>query len=1564
MAKSRAITSKPNGKRKGDALDLFLPPVASWFRSALGEPTLPQRLGWPAIASGQNTLIAAPTGSGKTLAAFLAGLDLLWRSPRRGEGVRILYVSPLKALNEDVRRNLQAPLDGILAQSRAMGEPLRALSAAVRSGDTPASERAKIARRPPEILITTPESLHLMLTCRAREALRNVSHVIVDEIHAVCGGKRGVFLALLLERLEAICAEPFVRVGLSATQKPLEEVARYLGGLRPKPNGGREPRPVTIIDASGRKPIDLQVIWPFGEGRLFPEQGTVWPAIEDRVLGLIEEHRSTIVFANSRRVVERLTARLNELADQSVESEAPDRSEPVPPLRAHHGSLSLDERRATEEMLKNAELKGVVSTASLELGIDMGEVDLVCQVESPGNVARGLQRVGRSGHLVGGASKGRFIAKTPSDLLETAALARAMTAGDIEPLRVPRNCLDVLAQQVVACVAMDSWDAPELFETVRRAYPFADLSADAFERVLLLVSGRYPTGSIRDLRARVVWDRAHNRLAPLPGTSRLALVGGGTIPDLGHYPVYLGEGGPRLGELDEEFVFERRVGESFMLGNNAWRIDHIDVHKMIVSPSSGGPVVAPFWRGESAPRSIELGAAVGELTREVAEGLDDPDLPARLETDCRLEPVAARRLIRHVERQKRLAGVVPDDRTILVESFRDPAGETALAVLSPFGRLHQGLKLALLARVRERYGITASCLHGDDGLLFRLPETDDPPLDLLDGLSGEEAERLVCGILPDTALFGLRFRQNAARALLMPRPDPSKRTPLWLQRLRAKDLLQVVGKFPDFPIVVETFRECLDDDLQMPRVREFLDAIARGEIRVETRRGEIASPFASDLVFQFTAAYLYEWDEPRRNGSPPARASVDEDLLDGLLHGLNAGRGLDDAAVGRVETRLRQRGRPPRTAEEMAETLRTLGDLAPSEMIGPMEGFLGELAEQGRAAWIELTGVDEPGRWILGEEAGLYESAFGDQRPADSSFSPRGRRCPEGADEGGATEGRVFPSPLAGEGAPKGRMRGARPEAGGLPPHPAFGPTPHVGFPPLPRGEKGGLAPNGIDATALETIVRRYLRTHALVGLSDLVRRYPIAPEVARELLESWAEAEEVIRLDQGDGPRWAERENLAEIQRLTVAARRKESVAVAPEVFADFVARRQGVRPADRRSGIDGLEQVLEQFQGFAATAAFWESEILPRRLSDYRPSRLDEAMAGGSWRWRAARSDRGDVLAAILAPDFAGGWPEVPSESPPDETENWILETLASRGASFAADLAHARGVEPSRIRSALRSLMERGSVTNDRFDPPRPGAFDMLDALRDAASAPARGGFRRPRPRRPQSGRPEGRWLLVEPAEADAETRALAWIEALLARYGVLAREVPALDPWAPPWAELMPHLSRLELRGEIRRGYFVEGLSGVQYADADAVEQLAALAGAGAPGADDFLVSAADPSNLYGSGAPFDIPLLEGGSARLSRAPGNYLVLRSGRPILIIEGRGKRLTGLASASPAEIDSALGRLLELVAPDHRVLKVETYNGQPTINSPIAPRLAELGFVRDYPAMTHYAAWSTAGV
>src|SRR5262245_9540988 len=592
-----------------DPLALFLPPVQRWFRAALGEPTPAQRQGWPAIAAGRHTLILAPTGSGKTLAAFLACLDQLWRQNPLQRGLRVLYVSPLTALNNDIHRNLQVPLEGVAETARRMGEPLPAIETAVRTGDTSTAERQRLVRRPPHVLITTPESLHLLLTSRARDTLRHVTHCIVDEIHALCPNKRGVFLALLLERLAELNPHGFVRIGLSATQRPLDEVARFLGGSDFAPDGGLVPRPVTIIDAGLRRDLDLQVINPVAQFGALPEK-TVWPSIYRLLADQIRQHRSTIVFANSRRVVERITAHLNgegglEAADGSLLA------------RAHHGSVALEVRHETEQALKEGRLPAVVATGALELGIDMGAVDLVCQVESPGSVSRGMQRVGRAGHVVHGVSKGRMIAKTPGDLLESAALCRAMLQGAIEELRVPCNCLDVLAQQVIAGVAVDPWDVPALYELVRSAYPFHNLSAESFESVLRLVSGRFPSPELRDLRARVVWDRIHNRLTPLPGTAQLALVGGGTIPDTGQFPVYLGEGGPRLGELDEEFVFERRVGETFSLGNASWRIESIDPLRVVVSRAPGQTAVVPFWRGEKAPRSSELGRAIGLLSREV-----------------------------------------------------------------------------------------------------------------------------------------------------------------------------------------------------------------------------------------------------------------------------------------------------------------------------------------------------------------------------------------------------------------------------------------------------------------------------------------------------------------------------------------------------------------------------------------------------------------------------------------------------------------------------------------------------------------------------------------------------------------------------------------------------------------------------------------------------------------------------------------------------------------------------------------------------------------------------------
>jgi ATP-dependent helicase Lhr and Lhr-like helicase len=965
-------------------LDLFLPPVREWFRAALGEPTLPQRLGWPNIAAGRHTLILAPTGSGKTLAAFLACLDTLWReqswhgcdsrgtgSRGTGRGVRVLYVSPLKALNNDIQRNLQFPLEGVAETARRMGQPLPTLETAVRTGDTPANERQRLVRRPPHILITTPESLHLLLTSRARETLRTVTHVIVDEIHALCTNKRGVFLALLLERLRALTQRDFVRIGLSATQRPLDEVARYLGGCTLNETGQLTPRPVTIVDAGLRKDLDLRVVHPVEMFGPLPEK-SVWPSIY-RLLGEhIREHRSTIVFANNRRAAERITAFLNEESDGEI-------------ARAHHGSVSLEMRQQTEAALKEGRLPAVVATASLELGIDMGAVDLVCQVESPGNVARALQRVGRAGHLVGQRSKGRLIPKTPADLLEQAVLAREMAAGRVEEIRVPINCLDVLAQQLVAMTAMETWNVPELYALVRRAYPYRDLSPQAFETTLEMISGRYrlsapePDGSSRPatleaLHPRVSWDRVHNRLLALPGSQQMALVNGGTIPDTGQYAAYTGNG-VRIGELDEEFIYERRIGDVFLLGTNAWRLEKIEADRVHVTPAEGAPALAPFWRGEMGSRTYDLGRAMGEFLREMRTRLESPDQLDWLQREFFVDANAARNLVHHVSKQLLATGCLPTDKTLTIEASRDQLGDWQVILLSPLGgKLHYSLRLVLEAKLRQRLGYQPQCLHHNDGILIRLTDTDEPILDLFAGLTPEAVEGLILDELADSALFALRFRQNAARALLLPRGQPGKRAPLWLQRLRGRDLLQVCRKHPDFPIVVETFRECLHDHLDVPRLQQLLTDVREGRVEVKTRRAETPSPFASALLFAFTASQMYNYDdvEPERGRG----AALDQQLLQQLVSPEKQEHLLDPRAVHQVEKRLRGFGQPPRTATEMAEWLRRLGDLTPMELEGPMAAFLEELQADGRALLIELPRCREPRRWIATEDEALYRDAF------------------------------------------------------------------------------------------------------------------------------------------------------------------------------------------------------------------------------------------------------------------------------------------------------------------------------------------------------------------------------------------------------------------------------------------------------------------------------------------------------------------------------------------------------------------------------------------------------------
>jgi ATP-dependent Lhr-like helicase len=1475
----------------GDSLDLFLPAVRQWFQAALGTPTPAQQQGWPAIAAGEHTLILAPTGSGKTLAAFLACLDQLWRQHPLPRGVRVLYVSPLKALNNDIYRNLQLPLEGVAAVARQMKVSLPALEIAVRTGDTPPAERQRLLRRPPHVLITTPESLHLLLTSRARDTLRGLTHCIVDEIHSLCPNKRGVFLALLLERLAALNPQGFVRIGLSATQRPLEEVARYLGGLQRTADGSFESRPVTIVDAGLRKDLDLRVINPVEEFGPLLEK-SVWPSIYRLLADEIRKHRSTIVFANNRRGVERITAHLNAEAESGEKDTAL--------ARAHHGSVSLEVRQETEQALKEGRLPAVVATASLELGIDMGAVDLVCQVESPGNVARGLQRVGRAGHLVGGTSKGRLIPKTAHDLLEQAVLAREMAAGRVEELHVPVHCLDILAQQVVAMVAMEPWDVSALYDMVRQAYPYRDLSPRAFDAVLEMVSGRYHpaaaesgNGRLTALQPRISWDRIHNRLHALPGSQHLALVNGGTIPDTGQYAVYTGDR-IRLGEVDEEFVYERRVGDTFLLGTSSWRVEEIEADRVLVSPAEGAPAIVPFWRGEQTGRSYDLGLALGRFLRELAGRVDQLDCMAWLEGEYFLDRAAARNAHNHVRRQLARTGCLPTDRTLVIEASRDQLGDWQVILLSPLGsRLHLALRLALEGMLRQRLGYTPQMLHHSDGILIRMTDTEEPILDLFEGLTPENVKPLMLDELADSPLFALRFRQNAARALLMPRGSPGKRAPLWLQRLRGRDLLQVARRQPDFPIVAETFRECLHDHLDLPRLEQLLADIEAGRIKLVTRRLETPSPFAAGLLFAFNAGFMYQYDgvEPEPGGS----AGLHRELLDQLLTPEPHAHLLDARAVRQVERRLRGLGQPPRSAAETAEWLRRLGDLAPSDLEGPMAAFLQELEADGRAKHILLPRCREPQRWVLAEEEDIYRQAFG-----------------------------------------LGQAEAARQQA------------------------------------AAEAVLGRFLDTHALVGLADVLARYPFEEPWARRQLEQWANSGRVVAVRRSgptDTPRWSAPANLEKVQRGTLALRRREVLTCSAPLFVDFVTRWQGLPPDTRRGGPDGLAEVLTRLEGLLLPAEVWEHSILPSRVAGYQRRWLDDLIDSGEWTWAChGDAETGPGSLAFLRRAHLAERPLPQEADAPalDLATEQVLEALRGRGASFLMELVQQVGLSPGSARAALWGLLRRGWLTNDRLDLIRRGeesaAVGATDGPVHHALRPSLSRVHRVRRRAMQG--TEGRWSLLPWGQPDPEAHAVHMAAVLLQRYGVVARELPVMDPWMPPWRVLYQVLSRMDLAGQVRRGYFVEGLSGTQFALPEAARLLQEAGLPSQVAAPVLLVNSLDPANLYGSGAPFDIPLLDGGNRPLLRRPGNWLVLRAGRPVLIVEQDGKRLTALVSASPDDTAAAVTCLPAILdtgpsrSKRHK-LTVAEWNGQAVTATKGRELLESVGFVRDYQAMTLYATW-----
>jgi ATP-dependent Lhr-like helicase len=1446
------------------AIDQFSAPTRTWFAATFSAPTAVQERGWTAVTGGGHTLMCAPTGSGKTLAAFLWSIDRLLQEPvpAAPQRCRVLYVSPLKALTVDVERNLRAPLRGIALAAEREGVSVPELRVAVRTGDTPAADRRTMERHPPDLLITTPESLFLLLTSRARSILESVRWVIVDEIHSIAATKRGSHFALSLERLCALTRTEPQRIGLSATQRPLEETGRFLGGAD---------RDVTLVETGGgfdgaAKLFDIRVEVPVedlgdierdADSRDLPEgapRRSIWPALHPRLLELINEHRSTIVFANSRRLSERLTAQLNELAGTEL-------------VRAHHGSIARERRVEVEDGLKSGRLPAIVATSSLELGIDMGAVDLVIQVEAPPSVASGIQRIGRAGHHVGEPSTGVVFPKFRGDLLECAVVVDRMLTGDIETTRVQRSPLDVLAQQIVAMTAMDEWGVDELAALVRRAYPYAALGDRSLTSVLEMLSGAYPSDEFAELRPRLVWDRAAGTLRGRRGSQRLAVTSGGTIPDRGLYGVRLLDdavpgargGGRRVGELDEEMVYELRPGDTFVLGATTWRALEITASEVLVAPAPGEPGRMSFWHGDALGRPVEVGRALGQLLAEV-DVLPDAAAERRLRERSRLDPGAARNLIAYVREQRAATGALPDDRTVVVERFRDQLGDWRLCVLTPWGaRVHAPWSLAVAARLQEQVGMDVQRIHTDDGFAVRLPDVAEPPDPSVVLLEPEEIDELVTQQLSASALFASRFRENAARALLLPRRRPGERTPLWLQRQRSHNLLQVAGKHPGFPILAETYRECLTDVFDMNALRDLLTGLRSRTVRLAVADTERASPFASSLVFDYIAEYMYEADQPLAERRASA-LTLDRELLADLLGSAELRELLDPAVLSQQE--LEMQGllseRWPREVDEAHDLLRRLGDLSPEEAAarGLRPEWLAELEADRRALRVR---VASEARWIAVEDAALYRDALGVSLPLG------------------------VPEPFL----------------------------------------------ESTDAP-LQSLLRRYSRTHVPFTAADPAARWGV-PEVRIESsLARLVTAGDLLVGEfrpGGAGREWCHPDVLRSLRRRSLAVLRHEIEPVPVEALGRFLPAWQGI--GSRGRGLDRLVEVVGQLQGVALPVSALEREILAPRVDGYSAGLLDELASVGEvvWVGRGALGGGDGRVAFYLRADASRLIPDPPG-TVDGELHARLRAELARRGASFFGDLL--RATESSDVETTVEALWDlvwAGEVTNDTVAP--------LRHVGPSRFRPTRRPLMRLAPPRAQ-----GRWSLVadllERRPAPTE-RLHALCTVLLQRYGVLTRETAVAEGVPGGFASLYPVLRAMEESGRVRRGYFVDGLGGSQFALPGAVDRLRGLREGGAG---IVALAAVDPANAHGVTVAW--PQRDDRGGRLARAAGAFVVLDNGELRLYLERGRHSLLTFGEVLP-EHASALGAS----AARGGKLEIHTADGVAVEESLAAPALRAAGFV-----------------
>jgi len=1564
----------------------FSEATRAWFAGAFDEPTAAQRGAWEAIAGGDHALVVAPTGSGKTLAAFLAALDGLLTSQVPAdplERCRVVYVSPLKALAADVERNLRSPLVGIRQAATRLGATLPHVEVGTRTGDTPPQERRAFGRTPPDILITTPESLYLVLTSSARAGLAGVRTVILDEIHAVAGTKRGAHLALSLERLDALLDRPggpgpAQRVGLSATVRPVDAVAAFLGGARGPDEGGRR---VVVVQPPSSKQIEVDVVVPVPD---LTDPGTapgatlvddeprsarpsVWPHVEERVVDLVAAHRSTLVFTNARRSAERLTSRINEVWAQRQGADVPDPGAAQPAAapgqsgtssgvdtrhaatilaRAHHGSMSRAERTRTESELKAGLLPAVVATSSLELGIDMGAVDLVVQVGAPPSVASGLQRIGRAGHQVGAVSHGVVFPTYRGELVPAAVTAQRMREGALEALSVLQNPLDVLAQQVVAMVAVEDWPVPDLARVVRRAAPFSHLGDATLRTVLDMLAGRYPSEEFAELRPRLVWDRVRDVLTGRPGALRLAVTSGGTIPDRGLYGVFLADGSPtadvpvdaertggrprggkRVGELDEEMVHESRVGDTFTLGSSTWRIREITPDRVVVTPAPGLPGRLPFWKGDSPARPAELGRAMGAWVRELL-CLPEPAARERVAATG-LDSWAADNLLAYLTEQREATGEVPTDAVLLLERFRDELGDWRVVLHSPYGaRVHAPWAVVIGARLRERYGVDAAVMHADDGIVLRLPDqlADDEPLDRVGAGEGprldagdllvdpEEVLDAVREELGSSAMFAARFREAAARALLLPRRRPDRRQPLWQQRQRSAQLLGVASSYPDFPILLEAARECLQDDFDTAALAGLMRDLAAGRVRIVDVSTPHPSPFAQSLLFGYTAQFLYDGDAPLAERRAAA-LSLDPTLLAELLG--NGGQSqladlLDPRAVEQVEAELGALA-PERQAtslEQLADVLRRQGPLALAEVRARVadehraeaSAWLAELEAARRLIRVRLGGVapDRAEQWAAVEDAGRLRDALGVALPVG---------VPE-----------VF-----------------------------------TGVLPDPLGD----------------LLRRHARTHGPFAASAVAARFGLGVAVVAEALNRLVGTGVLVQgrlrpdVLGGTGDEYCDADVLRMLRRRSLAALRAEVEPVPPQALGVFLPAWQGVRAtrgggAGGLRGVDGVARAVEQLAGAVVPASALETWVLPSRVADYSPALLDELTAAGEVVWAGHGSLAGhDGLVSLHPAAVADLTLPAPAadEGPPDPVRAavlealsgggaWFLPALAARVADLVAAFEDAAVPSPARVLDELWALVWAGLVTNDGLAPLRAWLGAGSTAHRTRTPTPR---SRAVRPRLglrgpgaltvaragstadPATGRGAGRWSLLPVREPDPTLRAHAMAAQLLDRHGIVTRAVAPSEGLGGQFGDVYKVLVALEQAGQVRRGYFVEHLGGSQFALPGAVDRLRAdaqvairaAARASSDGAEPaaeplvVVLAATDPANPYGAALAWPDPWVPSGEQprhRPGRKAGALVVLVDGSPALYVE-RGGRTTLTFTAARATLGAAAAALGDVV-------------------------------------------------